>query len=297
MHMLRIKTGVIGLIGMTLVLAACAAGVRFNYGNSRAGFTLTYRSTEGASLAYYLTTTGTGTSERDGQAYESSSRMQAWYTLADGEQDSLLHYTITIDSMKQSLSGAGGDRVIDLGFLSDKRGKLEMSPLGKFRNLTPIDSIIPPPGNMFRSANTASLFRFTLFPLPDRPLHPGDTWQDQRTDTSTTADSTRGYYNTAITDMTLNYTVVGEEEKAGFPCLHLTVEREYSRYTTGSMAQIEMTSEGDGLQTSDIWFAYRKGVLVELTSENFYEGTTAYSGQMTMTIPQTTESKTVLKLL
>ena len=58
-----------------------------------------------------------------------------------------------------------------------------------------------------------------------------------------------------------------------------------------------MSSEGEGEVEADIWFAPKKGILVEYATSDFYEGTTAYSGERSSTTPTMNETEMTLKLI
>jgi hypothetical protein len=66
---------------------------------------------------------------------------------------------------------------------------------------------------------------------------------------------------------------------------------------SGTMSGTEMTMEGEGELTEEIWFAFKEGILVEKTSSSFFEGTTAFTGQMSGTMPSTNESTSSVKLV
>jgi len=58
-----------------------------------------------------------------------------------------------------------------------------------------------------------------------------------------------------------------------------------------------MVQEGSGETNEDLWFSLESGVLVDYVKKEFYEGTTAMSGQMSMTIPETRDMTYRLQLI
>ena len=83
----------------------------------------------------------------------------------------------------------------------------------------------------------------------------------------------------------------------GFECLHLKLESTYSMESTGTTRGNETSSEGEGETTSHVWFAFKEGILVEYTADNFYEGTMAFSGERASTSANSSESKSSFKLV
>jgi len=98
-------------------------------------------------------------------------------------------------------------------------------------------------------------------------------------------------------DRETKYTVLAEEIKMGFSCFHLKLESTFSTEMSGTMMGMAISNEGEGESTSEVWFAYKKGLLVEYYHSTFVEGTNAFSGQMSSTNPYTNESNSALKLM
>lgn len=172
------------------------------------------------------------------------------------------------------------------------------TPAGEGRDIVPIDSLPAPKiGDPAMEDDAKTWLAVPLFKVPDKPIKIGDTWSEAKLDTTTRTDTTRESTQTYIKDSKSNYTVLVEETKMGLTCLHIQVETEYSSQSSGKMRDTEISSEGDGETKSHVWFAYKEGILVEYLYSDFYEGTTAFSGQMNMTSPNTRESKSLLKLV
>lgn len=136
-----------------------------------------------------------------------------------------------------------------------------------------------------------------LFKAPERPMRVGDTWTETRLDTTTDTDPTRPFSYIQIDDSKSTYTVLGEETKMGFSCLHLRIETTVTRQSQRRMGDTEVISEGELEWKGHVWFACKEGLLVELSRTDFYEGTTAYSGPMNMTSPNTEETKLSIRLV
>ncbi len=173
----------------------------------------------------------------------------------------------------------------------NKRVEIEFDKLGKVLQVTLLDSFPQPAGMMRMGAIDPKLaFKRLLRELPDRPVDLGDTW------TKVTIDSI------SVMGMKLNvttdpkFTLVGEEEMLGYKCLKVTYTGNVSVEGKGSQMGNEFFFEGSGKAEGTFYFAPEEGLLVSEEVITDQEMTIAISGQVNMTIPQTTSthSKTVL---
>ena len=125
--------------------------------------------------------------------------------------------------------------------------------------------------------------------FPDKELNIGDTWKDDRTDT------TKG--TQMVTRTELVYTLLGIEEKNG----HTSLKAGFSGKTeiSGKMTQMgmEFFMEGSGDTNGTLWFDQKSGILVAVESTNDREMTMAMTGQMQMTIPITSTTTSTFTLM
>jgi hypothetical protein len=284
------------------ILLGCAGMKPFNFGSAETGYILSYRTNKGDLFRYVRNRDGVNSSERDGQSFEYTTLSNYTFQLETEKTDSLLHFIISVDSMSSYFETTRGRQDMDYGDIKGKRAHLTITPEGKQREITAIDSI--PTGRITGmrggqgfSRNPASQLTPGFYMLPDRPLIIGDSWTETKLDTITNVDTTRNISTTTIVGQEITYTILGEEMKMDLPCLHFKQISNYSREMEGSFRQMESHSEGEGETITEVWFAYEQGILVELIITDFYEGTTAYSGQFSDTMPNTTESKTNLRLI
>ena len=145
---------------------------------------------------------------------------------------------------------------------------------------------------LFRSVN---MLQVAFFVLPDRQIKSGDSWTE---DYIEPAGGDQGFgrfsQDRKVTGKS-KFTVVGEEKKLGFACYHIKVESQYESESHGTMRGSDYHSEGEGEVEAEVWFAYKEGVLVEFTQNDFFEGTTAISGDTNRTMANSNESKCTLK--
>ncbi len=280
------------------VLLNCAGKKPPLWGDAETGYLLSFRPAVGDFYQYQRTMHGVNTTERAGQSFENISDQIFGFQLDTKSVDSLITFVLTVDTMSFTMEHSRGSMAVDYGNINGKRVQVSMTSLGERREVVEIDSL-PTPQMAGRPmpGDAKDRLGIHLFKLPDKPLKIGDTWTETKIDTSTRDDSTRQSTYTSIMDGTTTYMVVGQEMKEGMDCLHLKLETKSLLESTGSMRGTQMTTEGESEGTSHVWFAIKEGILVEYSSTSFYEGTTAYSGQMSGTSPSTNESETSLKLI
>ncbi|HEX9972699.1 MAG TPA: hypothetical protein VGD14_11570 [bacterium] len=241
---------------------------------------------------------GNNTMERMGQTFETTNSQTFVFQLETEKVDSLISFIKTVDTIGYSFGGLQGSQAMDFGDIKGKKVRGIMTSKGVGRDIVPIDSLpITKMGDRPMEGDAKGWLAVQLFKAPDKPIKIGETWTEAKLDTNTHTDTTRQSTRTSINDSKSKFTILDEETKMGLTCLHIQVETEYSSQSSGKMKDTEINTEGEGETKSHAWFAYKEGILVEYNTETFYEGTTAFSGQMNMTSPNTNESKSSLKLV
>jgi hypothetical protein len=272
--------------------------------NSQSVTTLSYKANKGDILKYETTRQNVRTSERQGESSEFTTKRTYNFQLEAEKSDSLLNFVLTVNNFDITSEGGRGRgfQPFEPEAIKGKRVRVKITPQGEQREITAIDSIPTlergerrgnRPG-MGRRGNPLNQLRINLFLLPTKPLKVGDSWTEPYKNT----DQSGRFFGRFAQDQEVKgktkYTVLGEEKKIGLNCLHFKIESTYSRSFEGEMRGNKMTSEGEGETTSEAWFAPNEGILVEYSQDDFYEGTTAFSGR---TMPSSNESKYSLKLL
>jgi len=286
------------IFALIILVLGCAGKKPPTWGNSENGYVLSYRPGVGDIYFYEKTTEGANTMERSGQSFETTSSSKFVFQLETEKIDSLISFILTVDTIGYSFESSRGTQIMDFGNIKGKKARATITQEGGGHDIVPIDSLPTPQiDGRTMEADARAWLAVNLFKIPERPIKIGDSWTEAKLDTNTHEDTTRQSTRTFINDSQAMYTVIAEEEKMGLTCLHIQVDTEYSAQSWGTMRGTEINSEGEGETTSHAWFAYKEGILVEYNSDTFYEGTTAFSGQMNMTSPSSNESKSSLKLL
>jgi len=283
---------------LILILLSCAGKKPLAWGDAETGFILSYRPGKSDIYVYERTRESSNTMERGGQSFETTSSSKLVFQLETEKIDSLISFILTVDTIGYSFESSRGTQTMDFGDIKGKKVRATITPDGTGHDIVPIDSLpTPKMDDRPMEGGVTGWMAVNLFKTPDRPVKIGDSWTDAKLDTNTHDDTTRQSTRTFINDSRATYTVVGEEEKMGLTCLHIQIDTEYSTQSWGSMRGTDISSEGEGETSSHAWFAYKEGVLVEYNTNTFYEGTTAFSGQMNMTSPNSNETKSWLKLV
>lgn len=125
--------------------------------------------------------------------------------------------------------------------------------------------------------------------FPDKELNFGDTWKDERTDT------TQG--TQMVTKSDLVYTLLGIEEKNGHTCLKAGFKGKTE--ISGKMIQMgmEFYMEGSGEINGTLWLDKETCIIISKESTNDQDMTMALTGQMQMTIPMTSTTNSKFTLL
>lgn len=287
------------VLSLIIITISCAEKKPFVWGSAETGYILSYRPKVGDVFVYKRTMEGSGTYERMGQTFESTSSRKFMFQLeTEKVQDTLNTFILTVDTIGFFIESVRGKQEMDYGDIKGKRVRVTIIPKGEKREITLIDSLqTPEMDGRPMPGDPKDQLIVGFFETPDKSIKIGDSWTETKLDTSTRSDTTMQIDQTHITDREIKYMVLGEEKKMGLDCLHIRSDSKYATQSWGTIRGSEMNSEGEGESSSHIWFAYKEGILVEFTVDNFYEGTQAFSGQMSGTSASSNESKSSLKLL
>jgi len=290
-----IRAGLVLLFGCTLLFAIGCGGKKTLWGNPKTGYVLTYR-LEPSQIWSYITSSKQGSEmEMMGQPMITQSAIDVHYTLEGKEIDpeKNLLTTVTLDSLGFYIKSVQGEKNMDLSSLIGKQFGLTLTPLGDEVEFTGIDSLPQVDfGRMAGGVRTAKSFFQDPFPdLPKTPVKIGDTW----TDTKNLTQNQNGM------DINVNKEfenkVVASELIDGVECLKIQSKIKGTLDGKGKQMGMDMAFEGDMEADSEWFFAYKKGALMSLSTDQIMEATIAVSGQANMTIPLIQESNTTIKLV
>ena len=275
------------------ILIGCAAKKPF-WGNPKTGLILMYRLSPDQVWKYNTTMEQNQTMEMMNQSMESSVNTLMNYSIKETGVDTAGSYItkITIDTIGMKLKSMRGEQTFDLSSLRGKSIKFVVSPKGKQIELSNPDSVKINLGPMAGGTQDAkSFFRNILPALPPNPIRIGETWTSEKS-----IKQPKSGMEININSKTTS-TLKGFENINGMDCLKIVSQITGTFDGSGEQMGRQMDIEGDIDGTATWYFAYKKGVLVKMTSEQSTESTITLSGQANMTIPMTQETKTEVKLV
>ncbi len=263
-------------------------------------YQLNYKSQVGDLYQYEFVENTVSTMEQMERSMEIQNDKKYTYTLLTEKVDSLIHFVLTIDTIGTSIHSDMFNTKMDFGDIQGKRIRVKIYDNGVRSDISSIDSLSSPkvegvmvPGD---SIDPAMLYAPGFASLPDKSFTPGDSWTEENTEDFTEIRDMM-LPGESSTESESLITIISIETKHEYTCLYLKKETNYSVTSTNETPYGKSTTEGEGETVEHIWFAFNEGILVEFSSENFFEGTTAISGQMSMTIPMSTLTKTSVRLL
>jgi len=290
---LRILVSFCILTVMIALIIGCAAKKPF-WGDEKTGFILNYRLAPDGVWKYQSTSNQAMNMEQMGRTIETDTKSVTHYTVKGkglDEQKNLLA-TVFIDTMSIVTKGMGRENKPDLSAFIGKSFGLTFSSDGKELEFPGADSLTVDFGMMGGGKqNVRSFFRSIVPDLPKNPIKIGETWTDK--DTTTMKQSGM--------DININVesinTLEAKETVADIECFKITTKSKGTLDGEGQQMGMDLTFEGDLEGKSTWYFAYKKGIFVKSSSENFMEGTIAVSGQTNMTMPITQETKAEVELV
>lgn len=130
-----------------------------------------------------------------------------------------------------------------------------------------------------------------LIELPGKGVKTGESWTVSNTDTV--------QQNDGKLFLTPNhtYTIGADVDTLGYKCVRISYTGTMA--IKGDMKNMGMTLfiEGEGPSSGTAYFAAKEGLLVAATNDSDLEMTIALTGQMNMTIPQSTSTRIVVTLV
>jgi len=172
--------------------------------------------------------------------------------------------------------------------LLGKRTRQVMSALGKKIKSTVVDSV-KLSGMAAQMGGQHSSLHLIEFPGKDVKL--GETWKVAKTDTMEQGGGK------VVLSPDHTYTVGAEVDTLGYKCVRIAYSGTVKIKGEGKNMGMNFFVEGEGPSNGIAYFAPKDGLLIVATNNVDLEMTIALTGQMSMTIPQSTSTKTVVTLV
>lgn len=248
---------VISLFG----LSGCMSKTAEIWGDPDAGLILKYRFAEGEALVYESTSEFLQSVEVMGQIQdvEGESSTTVSYE-SKGKTEDGLQLKVTLDAMDSYYASSMGEISADASEAVGKSFEMVLSPSGKELDFTGIEELkidMGAEGNRDMSSD----FQDSFPDLPENPVKIGDSWTSTVPiiQKSSTGETTLNFVST--------YTLEGYETADGYECAKIRVEIQGTYNGTAQQQGIEMISEGTITGSGIFYFAYKEGLMVEMTSD------------------------------
>jgi hypothetical protein len=269
---------------ISLVISAVAAS-----GN----YKLAYRMQKGQTLKYMMTTNADQSMEMQGQEMSSTVEGATFIRLQVEEVDKNgnIIFVYALDSLRTHVKSPL--MAMDTTFrnpegLLGKRTRLVVSPNGKKLKSTVVDSV-KLSGMLAQFGGRQVTFH--LMELPESEVKIGDSW------TRNTPDTLQQGGGKIVATPNHIYTVVAEVDTLGYKCLRITYKGTTAIKGEGTNMGMNFFVDGEGPAQGTAYFAPKEGLLVAMLDNTDLEMTIALTGQMSMTIPQSTSTKTTMVLV
>jgi hypothetical protein len=238
---------------------------------------------------------------REEMKFESVQEINGQEMKAAGSTMSLIAMTVTgisdagditfstsLEDMKVSTKMGSMDTTMVMKDILNKKVQTIISRKGKIIDQKMIDTVNM--GNNLMDGTKSLLSSYKEFVIfPDSIKKTGDTWKDERTDT------TKG--TEMVNTSHLVYTLLGTEIKNDHTCVKagFTGKTEIG----GKMTQMgmEFFMEGTGEINGTVWFDKDSWIVISKETTTDQDMTMALTGQMQMTIPITSTTVSKFTLL
>ncbi len=273
--------------GLVVIIALLLTGF------SEKNYTLRYAPKKDTVLKYKSTTETEQTMEMMGQ--ESTTEVNAEAVMSvlveNVEDDGTIAYVVKIDSMIARLSSPmmGDTTLTAPEWVVGKRKRHFTSPLGKTLKTEQIDSVSA--GGRLASMLSSVENSFTLPTLPEKAIAVGESWSDVVQDTIVREGGQ------IISMRSVDAVLTGIVDTLGHTCARVSFTGDAEVSGNFQQQGMKIGFEGEGPLDGTFYFDFKKGILVTLVTEFELDATIGMTGQMSMTIPQTTITKSTIVLV
>jgi hypothetical protein len=199
-------------------------------------------------------------------------------------------FVYALDSLRTQIKSMQIDSTLrNPAELIGKRTRQTISALGKKLKSEVVDSVKL--SALLAQAGGSRQTLLNLIELPEKQVKLGDSWTISQTDTFE-----QGNLKIMVAP-NVTYTVGSEVDTLGYKCLRLAYKGTIKVKGEGTQMGMNLFVEGEGPVTGTAYFAPTEGLLVGTISDSNLEATIALTGQMSMTMPQSTSTKTTMVLI
>lgn len=286
MRLQKLSKITIGMVAISMLagLAFAAAG--------GGPYKLAYKMQKGQRLKYMASRNSESSMEMQGREMASSTEGIRYVNLEVEEigKDGNITFVYALDSLSWRIkSPQMGDTTFkNPEGVIGKRNRQVISAYGKKLKSAVVDSI-KLTGMLAQGG--AQLSAFQLLELPNKEIKTGEAW------TKSTPDTMAQAAGKFVVTPTINYMAAGETDTLGYKCLRISYTGTTKLKGEGTNMGMNFFVEGDGTVKGTAYFAVKEGLLIATISDEGMEATIALTGQMSMTIPQSSSERVTTVLV
>ena len=269
-----------GLIMLSVLLLAGFAGKTY---------TLRYAPKEGAKITYKGTTTVEQTMEMMGQ--ENTTDIAAEVTMTvlveSIDEKGNIAYVVSTDSLRSTIRSMMMDTtLVNPEWIIGKRKRYTVSARGKSISSESIDSVAT--GGQLAGMMGSVDRSWNLPLLPEKPVAVGDTWSDTVTDTM----ARKG--GEILSTRSMKAVLSAVVDTLGYTCARISYTGDLELNGSFEQQGMKIGFEGEGPMDGTYYVDLKSGLLVAHINELELDATIGMTGQMSMTIPQSSITKSTL---
>ncbi len=267
------------LAASAMVALAMAAG----------SYKLAYHMQKGQRLNYVTSFTVDETTEMMGQEQNTrvNSKALLHVDVEDVDKAGNITFVHALDSLYLEVKSPQLDSTLrNPEGMIGKRTRQVIDAHGKRLKSAMVDS-------MKLGAMMGQLTRLTalrMLDLPEKEVKIGDSWAKSMPDTSERPGGRM------VVKLDLTYTASAEVDTLGYKCLRIAYKGTMAIKGDWKQMGMNFFLEGEGPNSGTAYFAIKEGVLVAQLADLQLENTIALTGQMNMTLPNSSSSKTAMVL-
>lgn len=284
-------------ISSMLIILGCAGGKKLAKpfsGKPETGVEFYYTLNPDQSYNYTLQRNIVQNLEMQGRTVKTNLADTLQFTVQGKEvnDNSNLIMKLKIDSIYSIIEGMGGSQELNLSPLMETPFAIVLSPYGEELEFIGTDSLQKDVGPMAGGVIGVERFFQQIFPdLPQKSIKIGETWTENEIDTTLQSGLD------VISDLDLEHTFKSVDTMNGYECVVIYTTGEGTIDGQGEQMGNKIALEGNMLELeSTTYFAYKEGIFVKFDSKSIIEGTLAITGGMSMTLPMTMETESLVQL-
>lgn len=270
------------IMAVLLLLPGCASRKNI-WGDTKKGVILSYRMADGKAYTYQVISDVAQAMEINGQKLAVMMQSYQEYTFSpeSSPAGSPISMKVTIDTMHLSIKSPMNEMTPKMDGVIGKSISMTISSTGEESGMEQAKEISYTIGPERR--NLGAEFQGFFPNLPDHPVRPGDSWTYNDTVMEESGSNWMGIYGTNTA------TLEGYETLGSRDCARIGISSTGKVSGKGNTQGVDTETVGEFTGTDKIWFDYKEGAVVKISTAGSAKSQTKTSGIKQMIIPSTRE--------